>query len=380
MLDEQSALARRGVQTDCVSETLKLHGAETVRVTSDTNRQWLLESRPEGKPRRDSFRLAERPVPEPEANEVLVRTHYMSVDPYMRGRMGESQAHSETWPVGDPMRARVVGEVVESNYDDLSAGDTVFGMLDWAEYATAYGGDLQRIDFEDIPVSTALHVLGSPGRTAYVGTVEVGRVRPGDTVVVSAAAGAVGSVAGQIARIAGCRVVGIAGADEKTEWLTGELGFDAAINYKTADDLRAAIGEACPRGVDLYFENVGGEVSDAVLAHLAQFSRVAVCGKIALYNEEGANAGYLEGGGERARGPRRLDQRTRSRTEGFIISDYEHRFEHITDRLARWIRDGDIAYRETVTEGIQEAPNAFLGLFEGVNIGKQLVRVADPGE
>jgi hypothetical protein len=304
----------------------------------------------------------------------------MSVDPYMRGRMGESQAHSETWPLGEPMRARVVGEVVESNDDDLSAGDTVFGMLDWAEYATARGGDLQRVDFDDVPVSTALHVLGSPGRTAYVGTVEVGHVKPGDTVVVSAAAGAVGSVVGQIAKIAGCRVVGIAGADEKTEWLTDELGFDAAINYDTTDDLRGAVDEACPRGVDLYFENVGGEVSDAVLAHLAQFSRVAVCGKIALYNEDGANAGYLEGGGEKSRGPRKLDQRTRTRTEGFIISDYEHRFEHITDRLARWVRNGDITYRETVTDGIEGAPDAFLGLFDGVNVGKQLVRMSEPGE
>jgi hypothetical protein len=205
-----------------------------------------------------------------------------------------------------------------------------------------------------------------PGRTAYVGTVDVGRVEPGDTVVVSAAAGAVGSVAGQIARIAGCRVVGLTGADEKVDWLTDELGFDAAVNYRTADDLAAAVGAACPRGVDLYFENVGGAVSDAVTEHLTDYSRVAVCGKIALYNRED---------GDVPRGPRMLHQRTRTRVEGFIVSDHAHRAEHVTDRLRRWVTDGELRYRETVTEGIENAPEAFLGLFEGTNVGKQLVRV-----
>jgi NADPH-dependent curcumin reductase CurA len=186
-------------------------------------------------------------------------------------------------------------------------------------------------------------------------------------VVVSGAAGAVGSVVGQIARIAGCRVVGIAGSDEKTDWLTDDLGFDAAVNYRRTEDLSAAIEEACPRGVDLYFENVGGEVSDAVLDHLTDYSRVAVCGKISLYN--------LEPDDERMTGPRRLYQRTRTRVEGFIVSDYDHLAEKATQRLARWIDDGALRYRETVTEGIEDAPEAFLGLFEGENIGKQLVKV-----
>jgi NADPH-dependent curcumin reductase CurA len=208
-----------------------------------------------------------------------------------------------------------------------------------------------------------------PGRTAYVGTVDVGDVEPGDTVVVSAAAGAVGSVAGQIADLAGARVVGIAGSPEKTDWLTGELGFDAAIDYRAADDLSAAVADACPRGVDCYFENVGGDVSDAVVDHLTDYSRVAVCGKIVLYN--------AERGDEAMRGPRRLHQRTRTRVEGFIVSDHAHRFDHVMRRLRRWVEGGEIAYRETVTDGIENAPEAFMGLFEGENVGKQLVRVAD---
>lgn len=333
----------------------------------DTSRQWLLAERPDGIPTTADFELEETDVQSPGPGEVLVRTQFMSVDPYMRGRMRDADSYAEPWPVGEPMRARAVGEIVESNYDDLAAGDTVIGNLYWAEYAAVSGESVERVDTGDAPVSTALHVLGMPGRTAYVGTVDVGEVEPGDTVVVSAAAGAVGSVAGQIARIAGCRVVGIAGSDEKVDWLTDDLGFDAGINYDTADDLSGAVGAACPRGVDLYFENVGGAVSDAVLDHLTEFSRVAVCGKIALYN--------ADPGDEIMQGRRRFYQRTKTRVEGFIVSDHAHRFPLIENRLRRWVEDGEIRYRETVTEGIENAPAAFLGLFEGRNVGKQLVAV-----
>jgi hypothetical protein len=342
-------------------------GGDVRPMASDTNRRWLLATRPTGEPTREDFELETVDVPEPGPGEVLVRTRYLSVDPYMRGRMRDADSYADPWEVGEPMRARCVGEVVASEYDGLAPGETVTGNLYWAEYAAVDGDRVERIDTGELPVSTALGVLGMPGRTAYVGTVDVGRVEPGDTVVVSAAGGAVGSVAGQIARIAGCRVVGITGADEKADWLTGELGFDAAVNYRTADDLPGAVGEACPRGVDLYFENVGGEVSDAVTEHLTDYSRVAVCGKIALYNREA---------GEVTQGPRRLHQRTRTRVEGFIVSDHAHRFEHIGDRLRRWVTDGEVRYRETVTEGIEEAPDAFLGLFEGTNVGKQLVAVS----
>jgi len=336
-------------------------------MSSDTNRQWILASRPTGEPTHDDFEMVEGDVPEPGPQEVLVRTQYMSVDPYMRGRMRDADSYTDPWAVGETMRARCVGEVVDSNHADFAAGDTVTGTLDWAEYAAVDGDALDAVDTGDAPVSTALHVLGMPGRTAYVGTVDVGEVEPGDTVVVSGAAGAVGSVAGQVASIAGARVVGIAGSDRKVDWVTDDLGFDAGINYNT-DDLSADVAEACPRGVDLYFENVGGQVSDAVLDHLAEFSRVAVSGKISLYN--------AEPGDEALTGPRRFYQRTKTRVEGFIVSDHAHRFEHIANRLRRWTGD-QVQYEETVTEGIESAPDAFLGLFEGENIGKQLVRVGE---
>ncbi len=331
---------------------------------TDTNRQWILRSRPDGEPTMENFELREEPIPEPGPNEVLVRTRYMSVDPYMRGRMRDAESYANPWTIGDPMRARVVGEVVESNDSSHRSGDIVTGNLYWAEYATAPGAVLDRVETGSAPISTALHILGMPGLTAYVGTVEVGHVKPGDTVVVSGAAGAVGSVAGQIARIAGCRVVGIAGSEEKTEWLTDELGFDAAVDYND-DEFHAELARASPNGVDLYFENVGGEVSDAVLDRLNDYSRVAVCGKISLYN--------LDPDDERMRGPRRLYQRTRTRVEGFIVSDHDHIAPQATERLSRWVESEQLHYRESVRDGIESAPEAFLGLFEGENIGKQLV-------
>lgn len=338
-------------------------------MTAEINRQWLLAKRPSGEPTAEDFELTEEPVPDLGPNEVLVRTSYLSVDPYMRGRMRAGDSYADSWPIGEPMRARSIGEVVESNHSAFEPGETVFGNLYWAEYAAVDGSELEPVDTGSAPVSTALHVLGMPGRTAYVGTVDVGRVEPGDTVVVSAAAGAVGSVVGQIARIAGCRVVGITGRDEKADWITDDLGFDTAINYRTTGDLSAAVADACPRGVDLYFENVGGEVADAVTEHLADHSRVAVCGKIALYN--------VEDGDDRLLGPRRLHQRTRTRVEGFIVSDHADRFDHINARLQRWVEADEIRYRETITDGIENAADAFLGLFEGTNVGKQLVRLDD---
>lgn len=334
-----------------------------------TNRTWILANRPNGEPVAETFELVEEQMPEPGPNQLLLRTIYMSVDPYMRGRMRASHSYAESWEVGAPMRARCVAEVVESNHPGIEPDELVVGNLYWSEYAVVDADRVERVDTGSLPRSTALHVLGMPGRTAYVGTVEVGHVKPGDTVVVSAAAGAVGSVAGQIAGIAGASTVGIAGSDEKVAWLREDLGFDEAINYRTSEDLSAAVADACPQGVDLYFENVGGEVSDAVLDHLTQFSRIAVCGKISLYNRESDSA--------EATSPQRLYQRTRTRVEGFIVHDYRPRFEQTTARLRRWVQNGDIEYRETVTDGLTRAPEAFLGLFEGENIGKQLVRVAD---
>lgn len=332
---------------------------------AETNRQWLLARRPVGKPSLDDFDLVESEIPEPGNNEVLVRTRYLSVDPYMRSRMRDAESYAEPWDVGEPMRAGVVGEVVESRHSRFSPGDIVTGNLSWGDYATSSAHRLAPIDPDVAPISTALGVLGMPGRTAYFGTFDVADVRPGDTVLVTAAAGAVGSVVGQLAKLCGCRVVGIAGSDRKLEWITDGCGMDAGINYKN-DDVHAAIADACPDGLDVYFDNVGGEITDAAFRHLRVGARVAVCGQIALYNAEALPTG-----------PRKLGTliTKRARVEGFLVRDFAHRREEATRRLGRWVAAGQLEYRETVTEGLENAPEAFLGLFEGDNIGKQLVHV-----
>ena len=338
-------------------------------MADDTARQWILSSRPTGEPTHENFDLETVDRPDPGPDEVLVRTRYLSVDPYMRGRMRDAESYAEPWAVGEPMRAGVVGEVVESNHDGLEAGDVVTGTLLWADYAVADAEELRRVDPDLAPVSTALGVLGMPGVTAYFGTTDVAEPCPGDTVVVSAAAGAVGSVAGQLSSLAGGRVVGIAGSDEKCAWLTDDMGFDAAVNYRE-DDLEAALAQACPEGVDVYFDNVGGPVTDAVWPLLNVRSRVAVCGQIALYNAT-----------DRPTGPRKLTQliQTRARVEGFLVGDYEDRWGEAIERLAGFLETGDLEYRENVVAGLENAPDAFLGLFEGANIGKQLVKVANHG-
>ncbi|WP_247003734.1 NADP-dependent oxidoreductase [Halosolutus gelatinilyticus] len=333
----------------------------------EETRQWRLASRPVGEPSRDDFELVTVDRPEPGPGEVLVKTLYQSVDPYMRGRMRDAESYAEPWDVGDPMQAGIVGQVVESNHDEFEAGDVVTGTLLWAEHAVADGDELRPVDPDRGPVSTALGVLGMPGVTAYFGMLDVADPTPGDTVVVSAAAGAVGSVAGQLARLNGARVVGTAGSDAKVEWLTDELGFDAAVNYET-EDLSAAMAEACPDGIDGYFDNVGGPITDAVWPLLNVRSRVAVCGQISLYNAT-----------EVPTGPRKLGKlvESRARVEGFLVSDYDGRWGEALDRLSTFVREDEIRYRETAVEGFENAPDAFLGLFEGENVGKQLVQVAE---
>ncbi|MDY6817109.1 MAG: NADP-dependent oxidoreductase [Halobacteriales archaeon] len=339
-------------------------------MSSEQYRRWILASRPDGKPTVDDFELETAPIPEPHHDELLVRTLYMSVDPYMRGRMRDSESYAEPWSVGDVMSAGVVGEVIESKHDAYDVGDIVTDRGEWGEYSLLDGDAVMPVDPDHAPISTALGVLGMPGRTAYFGLLEVGDPSPGETVVVSGAAGAVGSVVGQIAKLGGCEVVGIAGSDGKTAWLTDELGFDAAINYAT-EDVGARLDATCPDGIDLYFDNVGGEITDAVLDRLALRGRVAVCGQIALYNEEGTPTG-----------PRHLSKliSKRARIEGFLVSDYADRYADANAQLGEWVSSGAIDYRETVTEGLENAPEAFIGLFEGENIGKQLVHVADPEE
>ncbi|MFB6117748.1 NADP-dependent oxidoreductase [Halosegnis sp.] len=332
-------------------------------------RQWVLDSRPTGEPTADNFRLETTELGDPDRGEVLIRTLYQSVDPYMRGRMRDAESYADPWQVGDPMRAGVVAEVVESRHPEFEQGDVVQGeSLYWAEHAVVDGDDLRGVNPDLAPVSTALGVLGMPGVTGYWGLLDVGNPSPGDTVVVSAAAGAVGSVVGQVARIGGCEVVGIAGADEKTAWLTEELGFDAAINYKT-EDVAARLGELTD-GIDVYYDNVGGPVTDAVWDHLNVRCRVVVCGQIAQYNAT-----------EVPTGPRKLAKliETRGRVEGVLVRDYgPEQWGEALRQLGAWIHEGKLDYRENVVDGFENAPDAFLGLFEGVNVGKQLVKVADP--
>ena len=334
---------------------------------SDTNRVFLLAERPTGRPDEDTFELEERPVPEPGPGEALVRTLYMSVDPYMRGRMRAADSYAESWDVGDPLRAGVVGEVVEGNGAGVESGDVVTGDMQWADYTTARGADLTAVDPDRAPISTYLGVLGMPGNTAYFGVQDVTEPKAGETFVVTGAAGAVGSVAGQIAKLDGARVVGFAGSDEKVEFLE-EIGFDVGINYKTTDDYGAALDEAAPGGVDAYFDNVGGEITDAVFPRLNVDARVGVCGQIALYNAT-----------EIPTGPRKLAMLIESRAtvEGFLVSDFSERFDQSVPQLGEWVQSGELQYRETVTEGLENAPDAFLGLFDGDNIGKQLVKVSE---
>ncbi|MGB9987989.1 NADP-dependent oxidoreductase [Salarchaeum japonicum] len=331
---------------------------------AETNRQWILAQRPTGEPTRDDFELRETEKPTPDANEVLVDLAYMSVDPYMRGRMRDAESYAEPWDVGDPMQAGAVGTVEESNHPDFEPGDTVVGNLRWADYVAADGAELSHVRTGDAPVSTALGVLGMPGRTAYFGLYDVGEPTPGDTVVVSGAAGAVGSTVGQLAKLAGCEVIGYAGSDEKVEYLEDDLGYDHGINYKS-EDVRDALRDVTD-GVDIYYDNVGGPITDAVMDTLNVDARVVVCGQIAHYNDT-----------ERPTGPRHFGNliQTRAKVEGILVRDFAPRFQQATERLAEWVASGDLTYRETVTDGLENAPDAFLGLFEGENIGKQLVKL-----
>ena len=337
----------------------------------DTTREWHLAERPQGEPDADCFELQETELPEPNPGELLVRVTYLSVDPYMRGRMSAGESYAEPWAVGDVLKGGVVGEVVESHSEAYSEGDLVTGEGRWGEYSLLDAGEVAPVDPAVADQPAYLGTLGMPGRTAYFGLLEVGEPKPGDTVVVSGAAGAVGSVVGQIAKLNGCHVVGFAGSEEKDDWLTDDLGFDAAINYKSTDDYSAALAEAAPEGVDVYFDNVGGPITDAVFPQLNLDARVAVCGQIAHYNDETVPTG-----------PRKLPQiiAPRATVEGLLVGDFVTRFGEASEQLGKWVAAGDLQHRETVVDGLENAPDAFLGLFSGDNIGKQVVQVAAPSE
>ena len=335
------------------------------------NRQILLNARPDGFPAEADFRLVEAPAPEPAAGEMLVRTIYLSLDPYMRGRMNAGPSYAAPVELGDVMTGGTVGRVVASRHDGFAEGDLVLAGAGWQEYGLSDGRGVRKLDPGVAPISTALGVLGMPGLTAYVGLLEVGGLKDGDAVVVSAASGAVGAVVGQIAKIKGHRVVGVAGARQKCDYVVDELGFDACVSHRS-DSLAADLKAACPDGIDLYFENVGGKVFDAVLPLLNQFARVPVCGRIASYN-----ATSLPEGPDRVPQLMGLALVRRLTIRGFIVFDHAHLQPDFLRDVGGWIRSGALKYREDVVEGLDNAVGAFLGLLRGENFGKLLVRVSD---
>lgn len=330
------------------------------------NRTVLLAARPVGEPVASDFRIAESPMPVPGAGEVLVRNVYMSVDPYMRGRMVDRKSYAPPFQVGQPLDGRAIGQVAASNHPSFAVGAYVASMLGWREYFVSSGEGLSVVDPAGAPLPAFLGALGMPGFTAWYGLREIGRPRPGETLVVSGAAGAVGLLASQMGKILGCRVVGTAGTDDKCRFLRDECGLDAAINYRTAGDPHAALAKACPAGIDIYFENVGGPMLDAVLRLLNPFARIPLCGMISQYNKEVPDPG-----------PRYLFSLIGNRAlmQGFIISDHADRYREFVAEASGWLRAGRIKYRETIVDGIESAPRAFLGLFHGDNLGKMLVRL-----
>ncbi|MGA7488931.1 MAG: NADP-dependent oxidoreductase [Xanthobacteraceae bacterium] len=329
------------------------------------NRQVLLKSRPEGAPGLDNFELVESPIPEPGEGAVLIRILYLSLDPYMRGRMSAAKSYAQPAAVGEPMVGGTVGEIAKSRNPQYAAGDIVLGYGGWQQYALSNGAGLRRLDPAAAPVSTALGVLGMPGMTAYVGLTEVGRPMPAETVVVAAASGAVGSVVGQIAKIKGSRAVGIAGGGEKCRFVTDEFGFDACVDHR-APDFAQRLEAACPNGIDVYFENVGGAVQRTVWPLLNDFARVPVCGLIAQYNATGPTPG-----------PDMVSVlRKRLLLRGFIVSDFAAKQDDFLREAGEWVRTGRLKYREDIVDGLEQAPAAFLGLLQGKNFGKLLVRVA----
>jgi NADPH-dependent curcumin reductase CurA len=335
---------------------------------STMNRQITLAGRPVGMPKESDFRLEESPMPHPGSGEVLVQALYLSVDPYVRGRLTGVTTYARGLELGEVIVGGVVGRVLESSDPRCSAGDVVEGMLGWQEYAVAPAKQMRKIDPADGPLSSALYVLGMPGLTAYFGLLEICRPQPGETVVVSGAAGAVGGLVGQIAKLKRCRAIGIAGTNEKVRFLIQELGFDGAFNYRETPDYAAKLKELCPKGVDVYFDNVGGAITDAVMRQIANHARVAVCGQISQYNAERPETG-----------PRWLSQLVvkQAKVEGFLVSQFADRFEAGLHQLSTWLKEKRLQYREDVIHGLENAPQAFIRMLEGKNIGKQLVKLSD---
>jgi NADPH-dependent curcumin reductase CurA len=328
------------------------------------NKRVVLASRPSGWVTEQNFRIESAPVPKPKDGEVLVKNLWLSLDPYMRGRMNDSKSYAAKQEIGEVMIGGTVGEVVESSNPKFAVGDKVLGMLGWQHYGVSSGAGLTKIDAARVPMSAYLGVLGMPGVTAWVGLLDICQPKPGETVVVSAASGAVGSVVGQIAKLKGCRAVGIAGGKAKCDYVASELGFDACVDYK-AGKLDEQLKAAVPDGIDCHFENVGGEILDAALRRMNAFSRIAVCGLISQYNA-------VEPYGVKSFQSVLIN---RIRIQGFIVSDRMELWAKALPELIGWVASGKIKYRETVAQGLDNAPKAFIGLLKGENFGKQLVKL-----
>ena len=332
------------------------------------NRQVRLASRPTGWVQPENFEMADEAVTEPANGEILVRNIFMSVDPYMRGRMNDAKSYVPPFQIGKVLQAGVVGQVVASRHDDFAEGDYVSGMLGWEKFSISNGEGLHKVINTDVPLSWYLGILGMPGMTAWVGLTEIAGLKEGESVFVSAASGAVGSVVGQIAKIYNCHVAGCAGSDEKLEILKSEFGYDEAFNYKTSESIPASIAAACPDGIDVDFENVGGDIFEAAIWNMRPFGRIALCGMIANYNDEQLQPGPR---GMMAIIGKRLTIR------GFIVSDHPKACGEFVNKAAGWIAEGKLKYRETVAEGIDNAPAAFIDMLQGRNIGKQIIRLDD---
>ena len=328
-------------------------------------KQIVLASRPKGMPGKDNFKVESIELPEIKDGEVHVRGLYYSVDPYMRGRMNDAKSYVPPYQLGAPIDGGVIAEVISSKSEKFKPGDKIIGNLKWATESVVPAKVIKAIDENLAPASYYLGILGMPGLTAYFGLMDIGKPKKGETVVISGAAGAVGIVVGQIAKIQGCRVVGIAGDDQKLKLLKDDLGFDAVINYKTTGDIAAEIAAACPDKVDVYFDNVGGDISDAVIKHINFFARIPLCGQIALYNAS-----------ETPVGPR-IQPMLLTRSvlmQGFIVSNYHERFDEAIKTMSQWLKQGKLKYTETIKEGFENLPETFLGLFKGENSGKMIVK------
>lgn len=335
---------------------------------TNNNVQVRLASRPRGKVTQDNFAIVTEPLPKISEGQILVRNLYMSVDPYMRGRMNDVKSYVPPFQIDKVMQAGVIGEVIETRNDNFAVGEIVSGMLGWENFSLSDGKGLRKIAREGAPLSYHLGILGMPGMTAYVGLVGIARAKAGETVFISAASGAVGSVAGQIAKILGCRVTGCAGSDEKVELMKAEFGYDAGFNYRSSQSIPDSVRETCPDGIDVDFENVGGPIFEAVLWNMRNFGRIALCGMIANYNDEKLQPG--------PRGMATIIGR-RLTIRGFIVGDEPALCMEYVEKASQWLAEGRMKYRETVAQGVENAPQAFMDLLDGKNVGKQIVKLAD---